>query len=275
MTAFLIKQPRRAILREMFLEPLTLFACQFARQGCHDSFRDRICISHAAPEMRKEYGFDAVTMGWIFSAFNLSYSLLQIPGGWLGDKFGPRRVLTGIVLWWSAFTAATALSVGKVSMYGVRLLFGAGEVGAFPTATRALSLWLPARERGFAQGLTHSGARLGAALTPPLAVYLITSFGWRSVFYIFGALGAVWAASWYWYYRDQPSQHASVNEAELAIIQAGSKAKPVGERVQIPWGQFLRSGIQPVKLCGKTHGFIGRKDCFVFRNGFRVHCEVI
>jgi sugar phosphate permease len=206
------------------------------------TYMDRICISHAAPEIRKEYGFDAVTMGWIFSAFNLSYSLLQIPGGWLGDKFGPRRVLTGIVLWWSAFTAATALSLGKVSMYAVRMLFGAGEAGAFPTATRALSLWLPASERGFAQGITHSGARLGAALTPPIAVYLIASFGWRSVFYIFGALGAVWAASWYWYYRDQPSQHAAVNEAELAIIQAGSKAKPIGERVQIPWRQILRSG---------------------------------
>jgi sugar phosphate permease len=151
-------------------------------------------------------------------------------------------VLTGIVLWWSAFTAATALSLGKVSMYAVRMLFGAGEAGAFPTATRALSLWLPASERGFAQGITHSGARLGAALTPPIAVYLIASFGWRSVFYIFGALGAVWAASWYWYYRDQPSQHAAVNEAELAIIQAGSKAKPIGERVQIPWRQILRSG---------------------------------
>ncbi len=206
------------------------------------TYMDRICISHAAPEIRKEYGFDAVTMGWIFSAFNLSYSLLQIPGGWLGDKFGPRRVLTVIVLWWSAFTAATALSVGKVSMYGVRLLFGAGEAGAFPTATRALSLWLPASERGFAQGITHSGARLGAALTPPLAVYLITSFGWRSVFYIFGFIGAIWAAIWYWYYRDQPDEHAAVNEAELAIIQAGSQAKPVGERVQVPWGQILRSG---------------------------------
>jgi sugar phosphate permease len=206
------------------------------------TYMDRICISHAAPEIRKEYGFDAVTIGWIFSAFNLSYSLLQIPGGWLGDKFGPRRVLTGIVLWWSAFTAATALSVGKVSMYAVRLLFGAGEAGAFPTATRALSLWLPASERGFAQGITHSGARLGAALTPPIAVYLITSFGWRSVFYIFGFIGAIWAVIWHWYYRDQPSQHAAVNEAELAIIQAGSKAKPIGERVQIPWRQILRSG---------------------------------
>jgi sugar phosphate permease len=206
------------------------------------TYMDRICISHAAGEMRKEYGFDAVTLGWIFSAFNLSYSLLQIPGGWLGDKFGPRRVLTAIVLWWSAFTAATALAVGKFSMYAVRLLFGAGEAGAFPTATRALSLWLPASERGFAQGVTHSGARLGAALTPPLAVYLIAQFGWRSVFYIFGALGALWAVIWFWYYRDLPEQHGSVNEAELQVILEGGQTRKARARAQIPWRQIFRSG---------------------------------
>jgi len=206
------------------------------------TYMDRVCISHAATEISKEYGFDKVTLGWIFSGFNLSYALFQIPGGWLGDRFGPRRMLAAIALWWSAFTAMTALALGKWSMYVVRFLFGMGEAGAFPTATRALSFWLPASERGFAQGVTHSGARLGAALTPPIAVILIAILGWRSVFYIFGLIGAMWAALWFWYYRDRPEQHASVNEAELAVIREDKKTKPSSVRAQVPWGQILRSG---------------------------------
>jgi len=206
------------------------------------TYMDRVCISHAATEVRKEYGFDPVTLGWIFSGFNLSYALFQIPGGWLGDRFGPRRVLAAIVLWWSAFTAMTSWALGMWSMYVVRFLFGMGEAGAFPTATRALSFWLPASERGFAQGITHSGARLGAALTPPIAVALIASFGWRSVFYVFALMGALWAVIWLWYYRDRPEQHSSVNEAELAVIREGAKTNPSSERVQVPWGQIARSG---------------------------------
>jgi sugar phosphate permease len=207
------------------------------------TYMDRICIGHAAGEIRREFGFDVVTMGWIFSAFNWSYALFQIPGGWLGDRFGPRRVLTSIVLWWSAFTAATALAWGKGSMFVFRLLFGFGEAGAFPTATRALSHWLPASERGFAQGITHSGARLGAAITPPIVVFLITAFGWRSVFYIFGLMGAFWAAYWYWYYRDRPEQHSAVNEAELAIIREGREAGAPADadRVRVPWAKILSS----------------------------------
>jgi sugar phosphate permease len=205
------------------------------------TYMDRVCMSHAEMPIREEFGFDKETMGWIFGAFNLSYALFQIPGGWLGDRFGPRRVLTAIVLWWSAFTAATAMSWGKASMYGMRFLFGMGEAGAFPTATRAFSHWLPASERGFAQGITHSGARLGAALTPPVAVFLIGSFGWRSVFYIFGLIGALWAVCWHWYYRDRPDQHASVNQAELAVIREGGSRRAV-ERAQVPWGLILRSG---------------------------------
>src|SRR5262245_24456276 len=143
------------------------------------TYMDRVCISHAATEIRREYGFDAVTLCLIFSGFNLSYALFQIPGGWLGDRFGPRRVLTAIVIWWSAFTAANSLALGKLTMYAMRFLFGLGEAGAFPTATRALSFWLPAIERGFAQGIPHSGARLGAALTPPSAVFLVGHCGWR------------------------------------------------------------------------------------------------
>lgn len=208
------------------------------------TYMDRICIGHAEKEIRAEFGVDEIVTGWIFSAFNLSYFLFQIPGGWLGDRFGPRRVLTLIVLWWSLFTAVTALAWGKWSMATFRFLFGVGEAGAFPTATRALSHWLPAAERGFAQGITHSGARLGAAITPPIVALLITKMGWRSVFYIFGLIGVVWALYWLWYYRDRPEQHRSVNEAELAVIyheESSHSSKMLINRVKVPWKQILRS----------------------------------
>ena len=140
-----------------------------------------------------------VTMGWILSSFNWGYSLFQIPGGWLGDRIGPRRALTLIVGWWSLFTSATALSWSGGSMAIFRFLFGMGEAGAFPIATRSLSRWMLPAERGYAQGITHAGSRLGAAFTPPIVVYLIDSFGWRTPFFLFGMLGVVWALLWWWY----------------------------------------------------------------------------
>ncbi len=200
------------------------------------TYMDRICISNAAPAIREEFGFDWMTMAWIFSAFSWSYALFQIPGGWMGDRFGPRRVLTVIVIWWSAFTAATALAWNRWSMYASRLLFGLGEAGAFPTATRALSHWLPATERAFAQGITHAGSRLGATITPPIVVFLMMRFGWRSVFWIFGAIGIVWAAVWRLYYRDRPSEHLGVNAAELALIGPSGSGR---RRVQVPWRRIL------------------------------------
>lgn len=210
------------------------------------TYMDRVCIAHAAPAIQKEFGFDRVTMGWIFSAFSWSYALFQIPGGWMGDRFGPRRVLSLIVVWWSAFTAATALAWNRSSMIAFRLLFGLGESGAFPNATRAFSQWLPATERGFAQGITHAGARLGATLTPPIVVFLILRFGWRSVFYLFGGVGVIWAAVWYLYYRDSPAEHPGVNAAELAVIgQTGASAG----RPRVPWRRIVASSNMRL-ICG-------------------------
>lgn len=210
------------------------------------TYMDRICISHAAPAIQEEFGFDRMTMAWIFSAFSWSYALFQIPGGWMGDRFGPRRVLSVIVIWWSMFTAASALAWNRWSMYACRLLFGLGESGAFPNATRALSQWLPATERGFAQGITHAGARLGATITPPIVVFLMLRFGWRSVFYIFGAIGVIWAVAWYLYYRDRPEEHRSVNAAELAVIGDSGSGR---HRVQVPWRRIVASPNMRV-ICG-------------------------
>jgi MFS transporter, ACS family, glucarate transporter len=169
----------------------------------------------------------------------LGYSLFQIPGGWLGDHIGPRRALTLIVCWWSVFTCATALCWNATSMVATRFLFGMGEAGAFPIATRSLSRWMLPSERGYAQGVTHAGSRLGAALTPPLVVWLMSSYGWRSPFLLFGVLGIGWAVVWFWWYRDTPREHRAVNASELALIHTAT-----GERSRttksIPWRAILR-----------------------------------
>jgi sugar phosphate permease len=205
------------------------------------TYMDRVVISSAVPTLRKELGIDMVTMGWILSSFRWGYSLFQIPGGWLGDRIGPRRALTLIVAWWSVFTSLTALSWSAGSMAVFRFLFGMGEAGAFPIATRSLSRWMLPAERGYAQGITHAGSRLGAAFTPPIVVFLIAAFGWRAPFLMFGLLGVAWAAVWYWYYRDTPAQHASTNQAERDLIQNSIGEARSNTTTSVPWAQILRS----------------------------------
>jgi sugar phosphate permease len=226
------------------------------------TYLDRVNISTAAPEIRKEFGFDQITMGAIFSAFVWAYALFQVPGGWLNDRFGARPVLAAIVAYWSVMTAATAAATGWFSFVVIRFLFGVGEAGAFPGATRAMQLWYPRRERGFVQGFTHSASRLGAAIAPPIVVLIIAggqldlpfsfsismpALGWRSVFYICGAVGFVWALWWYLSYRNLPEEHGMVNRAELARIRGvgeDGEIKPaVIERsaANVPWGTLLRS----------------------------------
>jgi MFS transporter, ACS family, glucarate transporter len=205
------------------------------------TYMDRVNIASAVPVIQKELGFSMVTVGWILSSFRWGYALFQIPGGWLGDRIGPRRALALIVTWWSIFTSATALAWSATSMAAFRFLFGMGEAGAFPIATRSLSRWILPGERGFAQGLTHAGSRLGAALTPPLVVLLMAAYGWRAAFFVFGLMGLFWAAVWYWYYRDTPQEHASVNEAERNLIVAAVGGARTGKTRSVPWRQILAS----------------------------------
>ena len=210
------------------------------------TYLDRVNISTAAPVISKEFGFDKITMGAIFSAFVWAYALFQVPGGWLGDRLGPRRILTAIVTYWSVMTAATAMAGSAVSFIVIRFLFGIGEAGAFPVATRAMQLWYPREERGFVQGITHSASRAGAAIAPPIVVAIMSTLGWQWVFYICGAVGLVWAAWWYFSYRDLPEDHRMVNQIELQRIrgldQAGNINQPTTEaKASVPWATLLRS----------------------------------
>jgi sugar phosphate permease len=210
------------------------------------TYLDRVNISTAAPVISKEFGFDKITMGIIFSAFVWAYAMFQVPGGWLGDRFGARNVLTIIVGYWSIMTAATAAATGATSFVVLRFLFGVGEAGAFPGATRAMQLWYPRHERGFVQGITHSASRVGAAIAPPIVVLIMTTLGWRSVFYISGVVGIVWALWWYLAYRNLPEEHGLVNAAELehirGIDEKGNVNRPnTAKKPSVPWATLLRS----------------------------------
>src|ERR1700756_5177372 len=137
------------------------------------TYLDRVNISTVAPVISKEYGFNKVTMGIIFSAFIWAYALFQVPGGWLGDRFGPRKVLSVIMGYRTIIAVLTTHALGFASFWGIRFALGVGEAGAFPTATRAMQMWFPRDERGFVQGVSHAASRLGAALGPPVAVWIL------------------------------------------------------------------------------------------------------
>ena len=185
------------------------------------TYLDRICISTLAPAIMRDLALSKLEMSYVFSAFAIAYAAFEVPSAWWGERIGTRRVLTRIVCWWSAFTMATAAVWSYGSMLAVRFLFGAGEAGAWPNAARTFSRWIPTHERGRVQGVFFAGAFLAGGLTPALVALLEPRVGWRGVFLCFGAVGFVWAAAWYRWFRDEPSAHPSVGPDELALITAG------------------------------------------------------
>jgi sugar phosphate permease len=218
------------------------------------TYLDRVNISTAAPLISKEFGFDKITMGYIFSAFVWAYALFQVPGGWLSDRFGARRVLGSVVAYWSIMTALTGAAFSAGSFIAIRFLFGIGEAGAFPGATRAMQLWYPRRERGFVQGITHSASRAGAAIAPPLVLLIMVNLGWRWAFFICGAVGLVWSLWWSFSYRNLPEEHSLVNRAELESIRGLSPSGAINppaidKQTTVPWATLLRSANMWAIMC--------------------------
>ena len=202
-------------------------------------YMERGAIGAVQPSIGREFGIDKITMGWCLSAFNWSYAIFQVPGGWMADRLGSRLVLSLAIAWWSAFAAATGFSFNAISLAVTRFMFGAGEAAAFPAGSRALMRWLPVRSRAFGQGFQHAGSRLGAAMAPAIVALLVTS-GWRVVFYVFGGAGLVWAAVWYAYYRNDPAMHPGVNEGEVELL-ADAQPDPSKASRRVPWSVILRS----------------------------------
>jgi MFS transporter, ACS family, glucarate transporter len=205
------------------------------------TYLDRACISTLAPAISKELSLSKVQMGYVFSAFALAYAAFEIPTGWFADRHGTRSVLARIVVWWSAFTAATAFAFGYVSLLVTRFLFGVGEAGAWPCVARTFSRWIPQSERGRVQGIFFAAVHLAGGLTPLIVTQMITVMSWRAVFLCFGAIGLIWAGLWYSWFRNEPSEHGEVNAAELAEITSGRGAIEGHKRHSLPWARLFGS----------------------------------
>lgn len=200
------------------------------------NYIDRANLAVAAPTMQKEFGIDSATMGLILSAFFWTYAVMQVPFGWFADRIGARLSLSIAVLWWSLFTALTAVARSVSTLLGCRLLLGVGESGAYPSMAKVTANWFPKSERGFASAIFDSGSRIGAALSLPLVAWLISSFSWQTSFIVTGVLGAVWVVFWWLIYRE-PENHPSVTQDQLARLQAERGTKTAGK---VPWSSLFR-----------------------------------
>ena len=203
------------------------------------SYIDRVAMSKAAPYVRHDLNIDAAAMGRIFGAFGLGYALFEIPSGFLGDWMGPRKVLMRIVIWWSAFTAATGWMWSATVMRLVQFLFGAGEAGCFPNLTKAFTTWLQPNERTRAQGIMWMSARWGGAFTPLIVAYIFKFANWRAMFSVIAVPGIIWAVLFYRWFRDNPHDHPKVNAAELELL-AANKAL-AGSHRDVPWLRLITS----------------------------------
>lgn len=194
-------------------------------------YLDRVCISIAGPAMQEALGIDPAGWGWVTGAFTLAYAAFEVPSGILGDRLGPRKVLTRIVLWWSAFTSLTGLAGSLNVLVAIRFLFGMGEAGAAPNMGIVIARWFPLEMRSRAWGLSLMALQIGGVLAPLVVVPVQARFGWRASFYLFGVLGVVWAAVWYGWFRDTPEEKSGAVQREV------HKREHVG----LPLGQALRS----------------------------------
>jgi len=221
-------------------------------------YLDRICISAALDSIQRDLKISNTQTSYVLMAFTLAYGLFEIPTGRWGDTLGARRVLTRISLWWSAFTALTGACTGLGMLIIVRFLFGAGEAGAFPNVARVMSRWFPPQERGRAQGILLAASLIGGAMAPFLAARLIQEIGWRWTFVAFGSVGGVWAAGFYFWFRDDPAEHPAANAAEVAHIGRGASASNVHSA--IPWNLVLTNPsiwfLSLIMVCGSFNSYI-------------------
>lgn len=217
------------------------------------TYVDRVNIATAANDIRRELHLTNTQLGVVFSAFAYPYLLFQVFGGWVGDRFGPRRTLFWCGVIWAAATIMTGLAGSLTTLFLVRVLLGIGEGATFPAATRAMQSWTPAGRRGFAQGITHACARLGNAITPPVVAALIALVTWRGSFAMLGACSLVWVIVWVVYFRDNPADHPHITDEELASLP-GHGVRVTITRPQVPWAALTRRML-PVTMVYFCYGW--------------------
>lgn len=214
------------------------------------TYLDRLNLGIAGKYIQDELSLSTHMMGWVFSAFLLGYALFQVPGGWAGDRYGPKNVLTGAILLWSLFTALTGLAPDLIlnrwigvagSFMLVRFLVGVGEAANSPNNNKIVANWVGSEHHGIGSSFTILGIGIGGALTPPLIAWLMQHWGWRSSFYLSGLLGLFVVLIWEWYVTNTPEEHTQVNAEELTII--GRQRSPTGNKGRVlrppPWKQML------------------------------------
>jgi MFS transporter, ACS family, glucarate transporter len=216
------------------------------------TYLDRLNLSIAGQSIQHEMGFSTETMGWLLSAFLLGYALLQIPGGWLADRFGARDVLFAAVLWWSLFTALTAVAprlplarwfTVAWSFAIVRFLVGVGEASSQPSINKIVANWSGSGQRGFGTSFSIAGIGVSGAATPVLIAWIMQRWGWRSSFFVAGAAGVITALVWRFYVTNHPGEHPGVNAEELALLseESGIEIAPNNRPANTPWKRLLAS----------------------------------
>ena len=202
------------------------------------NYTDRANLAVAAPSIKQALGLDDTTMGFLLGSFFWTYAVMQLPAGWLVDRFGARLMFPVAVCWWSLFTAATAIANSAAALIGFRLALGAGEAGGYPSSARVVGRWFPSHERGLASSIFDSGSRVGNLVAIPLCAWLVGSFGWRASFVATGLLGFVWTAVWLAFYR-KPENHPDVTQAALDEM-AGGRAAPAAGEPPMRWISLFR-----------------------------------
>ena len=228
------------------------------------SYLDRVNISIAGGAIADAYHLTDVQLGKVFSAMLFGYALFQTTGGRLADRFGPRWVLTGGVIWWGIFTALTALVPANVAgalwlFVAVRFLLGAGEAVIYPSANQFIARWIPFRERGIANGWIFAGVGAGAGLTPPFITYMMIHYGWRSSFWVCSVIGFLAGAVWFVIARDTPAAHRRVSTAELSAIRSGLTLPPTTDELRtiVPWRRIVLSKeVWAVTLSYFCYGYV-------------------
>jgi MFS family permease len=213
------------------------------------TYLDRVNVSSAAAGFGKEFNLSKTQIGLVFSAFAYPYLVFQIIGGWVSDKFGAKRTLIYCGLLWAVATILTGFAGGLVSMLLARLLLGLGEGATFPAATSAMARWVPKENRGFAQGITHSCARIGNAIAPAAVVWIMAMYGWRQSFYFCGIFSLVWIIIWAFVFTEHPADHPRITAAELAKLPPAKKKSP-----QVPWGPLFKK-MMPVTIVYFCYGW--------------------
>lgn len=215
------------------------------------TYIDRVNIATTAPFMQHDLGLNNSELGLVFSAFAIPYAFFQVFGGYVGDRFGPRKVLGVVGVVWAMATAATGMAVGLASLFTSRLVLGLGEGATFPTATHAMAKWMPSDSRARAQGFTHAASRLGNAVTPLIVAGLVALYDWRLSFWVCGALSLVWVVVWITQFRDSPADHPGMTDEELDELSSDQRAD---EHQPVPWKALFKR-ILPVTFVDFCYGW--------------------